>query len=186
MKYHGLTGIKKYQRGFTLIEVVTVLAITGIIASGITVTIFQLYNVNSRSSAHMVAIKQVEDAVHWISRDVKMAQIVKLTEDPDKEDAAGTKFPLTLTWTDWESNEKYQVIYSIASGSQLRMLERQVLVNTDNVTSPVAHSIDPDSTKTNLDLTGNVLTLTITAKVVDGSRVYSESREVKIVPRSWQ
>ena len=92
MIFHRLGKLNRRQRGFTLIELLVALAITGAISGGITMSIFQTLDYSARSNARMVAIKQVENAIHHISRDVQMAQIIEPAADPDPDG-----FPLTLT-----------------------------------------------------------------------------------------
>ena len=142
--FHRLKSINKNQRGFTLIELIVAIAITGLIISAITVTIFQLFSISARSDSHMLAVRQVQNAGYWISHDTQMAQSVET-------DGGTTGFPLKLTWSnEWDSNT-YQVVYNlIEADSELR---RSYKVNDDdpNVTL-VAEYID--QAETSCGLTG--------------------------------
>ncbi|HUV56563.1 MAG TPA: prepilin-type N-terminal cleavage/methylation domain-containing protein [Dehalococcoidales bacterium] len=152
----------KEQRGFMLVELLVALAITGLIAGGITTAISQVFIFNMRSSAHMTAIKQVESVVHWISRDAQMAKTI--TADP-----GDTGFPLSLTWTDYgEGGAPQTVIYTIDSAGLWRDFNGQ--------TMRVAQYIDP---ATNCQLSPNKFTFAVTATV----GIKSETRVCEVMPR---
>ena len=79
--------IKTNQKGFTLIEVLIAVAITGLIvgaASGAGAHVIQ----SKRTTAQMVALRQVQTAGYWVSRDALCAQSVTT--------GGGSGFPLTL------------------------------------------------------------------------------------------
>jgi len=169
------------QRGFTLVEMLVVVALMGIIAAGIAMTISQVVAVNSRTSSHMVALRQVQQAGDRISKDVLQAQVVGFGDDP-----VGTKFPLSLTWVDMD-NTKNEVTYNITADNRLR---RHIKVSphggeTTEMVTFVAQYIDvslnPDTGKphTNLSPDGRSITLTVTATV--GMR--SETRVYEVEPR---
>ena len=170
MIFHRLGLINKNQRGFTLIELMIAIAITGIITGGITMTIFQVFSGNARSSNHMTVVRQVQNAGYWISHDTQMAQNVV----PDPGD---TGFPLTLTWSDWDSGDVHQVIYTLLVNNKLQR-EHYTNLNLD-ATTIVAEYIDSIS----CDFTGGVLTLTVTATLGTGSQEATETRVYEILPR---
>lgn len=77
MKLRRLVGsINKGQRGFTLIELLVAMAISGLIVSGLTMSILQVFDSSARNSSGMTVVRQVQNAGHWISRDTLMAQAV--------------------------------------------------------------------------------------------------------------
>jgi len=185
--------IHNNQRGFTLIEVVLAIALTGIITGGITMSIFQVFDGNTRTSNHMIAVRQVQNAGYWISHDAQMAQSVEL--EWQGETPVGTKFPLNLTWTEWDGTS-HQVVYTLIMPGSPKQLERQHLTyDTDgneigNETTIVAQYINPglgntslDSTDSNGDGIIDKLILKITAKVGTGSQEASETRVYEITPR---
>ncbi len=170
--------IHNNQRGFTLIELLIAVAITGIITGGITMTMFQVYAGNARSSNHMTAVRQVQNAGYWISRDAQMAQSVV-------PDSGVSGFPLTLTWTEWDGDE-HRVVYTLLVDE----LQREHYTNYDPVTNPdpdvttiVAQYIDPDPAKTNCVFTAGELIVTVTASVGSSSQERSETRVYRIIPR---
>jgi len=171
MTFRRLGQMNKNQRGLTLIEVLIVIAITGIIIGGITTAIFQVFDVSARSTAHMTAVKEVENAVHWVIRDAQVAQSVNAT--------APSGFPLTLTWVEW-NNTSNNVTYSVQNGQ----LQRSYSVNGGQPsTTVVIPHLNPDSQMTNCQFSSGVLAFKITA-ATDGSSPASETRSFKVVPRS--
>lgn len=162
-------------------EVLIALAITGIIVSTVTMVLFQVFDGEARSNNHIDAISRAQDAGRYISQDAGMAQTVDRTEDDDG-------FPLTLTWTKWESNDMYQIVYSIADNR----LQREEYINEEpNGTLVFEHiiSIDPetDELKTFLnppdDDDDYSLSFTITAIVGIGSQRVIETRIYEAIPR---
>ena len=123
MILHRLGLINKDQRGLALIDLIVAIAITSAITGGIAMAIFQVFNINTQSSNHMLAVRQVQTAGYWISHDTQMAQIT----DPDPVDdgtTLGTEV-LTLTWVGWprldlEDNQlidSYEVHYTYDDNS---------------------------------------------------------------------
>ena len=74
MMFHRLRLINKNQLGFTLIELVMAIAISGVITGAITGTIFQVIVGSARTNNHMIAVTQVQDAGYWLSHDAQMIQ----------------------------------------------------------------------------------------------------------------
>ena len=158
------------QAGFTLIEILVALAITSILTAGATAIVSQTFNENVRASQNMEAIQQVENAGYWVNHDVMMAQNVM--------PGAGSGFPLTMTWIDWQGNEN-QVIYTLMDAA----LQRSFSVNGGlPEETTVAQRIDCDSTATNCQFASGMLTFNVTATV--GTRSESRTYQIKIRPDS--
>jgi prepilin-type N-terminal cleavage/methylation domain-containing protein len=156
------------QNGFTLIEIILALAITGILGAGITGFTVQTFAETKRSSVHTQEILQLENAGYWVSRDVQMSQNV--TTGPD----AG--FPLQLNWID-ENNDTFQVIYSLTDDQIMRSLIKS---GGAPLSTFIAQSIDPAPALTNCVYTNGLLTFNVTATL--GTRSVSRTYQIKQRP----
>jgi prepilin-type N-terminal cleavage/methylation domain-containing protein len=160
----GLRVIINKQKGFIFIEMIAVIAIAGLILSAAAGTISQVFIINAQNIARMTVVKQVESAVHWVSRDIQTAQAVK-TDDPATV--------LTLTWVEWDNPEDIvQVTYTLNDGD----LRRNHSVNGQTI---VAQHIESISVA---PYTGGKLNFTITA-TLNGLRSASETRVLEVIPR---
>ena len=121
--------LHKNQKGFTLIELLITVMIVAGIAVVTNAAIVQLVQSN-RTSNHMVAVRQVQQAGHRVSQDCIQAQdITNSTEDGG--------FPLTLSWTAWESGELHEVVYDLTNCSGgVCELQREETVGCLLYTSP--------------------------------------------------
>ena len=170
--------LHKNQKGLTLIELLVVLPIIGIIvaaASGATIQVIQ----SSAASAHMTALRQVQTAGYWVSRDALQAQ-----EAPYVPAYPG--FPFTLTWTDSDDGEEHQVIYSLVNmpSGTLKKLQRVESVDgTEIATTMVSQYIDSSQTSCEWDDVNYVLTFTVTASVAGARGLQTETRTYEIQPR---
>jgi len=159
------------QRGFTLVEVMVGVVIMALVGLAAATAIIQVVNAG-RNSSHMSALRQVQTAGYWVSRDGLQAQGVSIAE--------GTGFPLELTWQDWDDYEVHQVVYSLQdmpSGS-LKKLWRQESINDVQVaTTMVAQYIDGSATSCQWD--GSQITFEVSATLEQ----QTESRTYEIKPR---
>lgn len=64
------------EKGFTLVEVLVALSIVAFVSAGISQTIVTLMRLSPQSTNWAVALRQVQDAGYWISRDVMMSDTV--------------------------------------------------------------------------------------------------------------
>jgi prepilin-type N-terminal cleavage/methylation domain-containing protein len=192
MKFSRLGLINKNQLGFTLVELMLAMAISGVIIGGITTTIYQVVTGNLRTGNHMTAVRQAQEAGYWVSHDAHMAQNVELA-DVSVDDPDGTRFPFTLTWADWGSNEAHHVVYTLVDmpGGGLKNLQRDHSINGTTETTIIAQFIDPTldddgqrKTRCNYDDVEGKFTLTVTATVGTGSHGQGETRTYEIVPRA--
>jgi len=100
--------LNRGQKGLTIIELLIAIAITSVITGGIATIVYQIYTGSARSSNHMVAVRQVQEAGYWVSQYAYTSQNTTIN---------GTSgFPLTLKWIDFNEN-KYQKIEFILNSS---------------------------------------------------------------------
>lgn len=104
--------LKGNEKGFTLIEMLVVIVILGAIMSVMSMTVIMIMKVSRQSNDYAIALRQVQNAGYWISRDAQMAQTV-VTDEPGVF--------LALEWDDWEGNH-YEVDYVFDGNT----LERQL------------------------------------------------------------
>jgi len=174
--------LKKDQRGFTLIELLIAILLTGLITGGITMTIFQVFNLNTRTSNHMTAVRQVQNAGFWVSPDVQMAKNVTTGGSPG--------VLLTLTWTAPGTGDEHEVIYTLedmSGGFQIlwRAHKKNSVLES---TTKVAEYIDPAETScdcncADCDCESESDDLVLTFKVTANVGGQSETREYEVKPR---
>jgi len=175
LKQMTMKKLGKGEKGFTLVELLIVIAITGLIAGGLTTTIMQVLSMSHDTANHMTAVRQVQQAGFWVSPDVQMAQNVTTSESPG--------FSFNLTWTDYGTGYLHLVIYTLEDmpSGEFKILRRKHYIGTDlDSTNIVAEYIDPTGTSCNY--TDPVLTFTVTATL--GGQSETKVYEVKRRPGS--
>ncbi|MFC1932530.1 type II secretion system protein J [Chloroflexota bacterium] len=125
------------QRGFTLLEVLIVLAITSLIIAPLTLATTTLMTGPQRTTDQSIVLQQVQNTGYWLSRDVQMARSVNST-DPNG-------FPLTINIpVDTDENNDYTIDY-LFNGNTLK---RQVYDSSHILVSEtfIANYIDTNNT----------------------------------------
>lgn len=151
------------QRGYTLIEIILGLALTGILAIGISIFATHSIKVSGTSKDRMHALMQVENAGYWLSRDIQMSENFTLG------DSAG--FPLQLMWSDTDQNE-YLATYSITDDEINRSLVKNEEVP---IRTLIAQSVNDGASLTSVNVTEGVflLKITCTSGKIDVTRSYT-------------
>ena len=158
------------QRGYTLVEMLLVVALVGIIGAAATMTISQLMTGTILCNDQNSAINQVRNADQWIRRD---AQTAKSIDD----NPAAPKFLEMTVWENADGTASHTVTYSyVDSSGGLKDLHRDS--GTQQIM--VAQYIDPASTSCSWDSVERVLTVTITAHL--GDKTETRTIEVKARP----
>ena len=172
-----LKSLVREQRGFTLIELLVAIAITASVTGAIATTLYQVIIGNAQGSNHITAVRQVQNAGYWITRDGQQAQVII---DGDDSATVGVTEFLVLSWVDWTAATSNRVAYTIIGNE----LHRSLSINGGAaVETTVARFINVNPADTNVTLNGNVITLTVTATVDGFPRIINETREYQIVPR---
>jgi prepilin-type N-terminal cleavage/methylation domain-containing protein len=161
---------KSGQAGFTMIELVAVVAIMAVIGGSLTTTIYQMYTAADLGANRMAAVKEVESAVHWVSRDVQMAQTLTVAQYGG--------MPFTIGWVEWD-NTDHQIAYAIENGELVR---RYSIDGGAAVRQIAARHILADNVSTHCQFSGGEFTLTVTASL-GGFRPSVETRTCKVSPR---
>jgi len=175
MRFRLLLNKVHQQPGFTLVEMVAGLAITGILLVGISNILFQFVTINANSSSGMTATKQVENTIDSIRRDALMAQKII----PDTVDASG--FPLRFEWITW-SNAEYIVTYTLNPDGHL---VRTQSIDGQNASKVLALDISSIRMLDAGTYSGGKIELEVTSHPED-IRSVTEIRTFVIFPRPSQ
>jgi prepilin-type N-terminal cleavage/methylation domain-containing protein len=175
----------KRQMGFTLIEMLIAILISGIVGIGAVTAVYQIADSSRDSNNHLVATKQAENAVYNISVDAAMNQETVMT-------GSGLHF-ITFKWTNWVDARYTVVSYSIDASGQLtrtqKVYRRKQVYSTggspeSTQTSLIARYVDPSSAQTYCGgLTSGLLTFQITVNI-PGTHPVIEVRRFQVTCRS--
>jgi prepilin-type N-terminal cleavage/methylation domain-containing protein len=162
--------LKTNQRGFTLIEIVIALGIFALVIAAATGTIAQVIQ-SGRSSEHMTALRQVQSAGFWVSKDGIQAQTITTQG-----------YLLYTSRTDWDDSELHETVYSLQDmpSGVLKQLQREEWLDGAPVsTIIVSRYIDPAQTSCSWNATASALTFTVTATM----NQQTETRTYQVQPR---
>jgi prepilin-type N-terminal cleavage/methylation domain-containing protein len=173
MIFRKLGWIVKGQRGFTLIEFIAALAITGLIGVGAAAATVQVLNQGTKNSDYTTASRYSMNAIHWISRDARLAQTV--------ETGGTSGFPLELSWTEWD-NSDHQVIY-IIDVQQDKLKRRYSIDGGEPREAVVSHHINSVAGNTTCEFVNGMLAVKVTCNVGTGSNAVSVTKKCDIAPR---
>lgn len=98
--------LKGDEKGFSLIEVLVVVAILGAIMGVMAMTINTIPKVSGESNDRALALRQVQNAGYWISRDTQMAQSVIA------DNLTSPKF-LIFKWTEWDIGGTESIYHAV-------------------------------------------------------------------------
>lgn len=181
--------MKRSERGFTLVEILVVMAIVALIGGAASMATSQVITGTKRSNDHMTAIRQVQNAGYWISRDTLMAQSIVAGDDPETSEV--TEF-LILSWTLWDKDkdkdkkkDSMYPIYHLVTytfedmADGLKKLERQHLIDgVEETTTFVAERIVDSATSFSEQEDGRWI---LTIQASQGTA--TETREYEVTPR---
>lgn len=173
------------EQGFTMIEMVVVIAIGSLVMLVAAAALMQVAARSAPISDHTIAVHQLQNAGYWVSSDALKAQSVML-DDP--ETAEVTEF-LTLRWVeDWGSGSSIRVAYTLEEvpGGLNELWRHEQLYDEQNnpvgneTLSLIAQYIE-SSSSCSWDSGERVLTLTIEGRVGEEF----ESRTYTVKPRPF-
>jgi len=107
------------QKGFTLLEIMVVMAVGGMVMAAALFSIYQVIWDSTRSNDQVKALTDVNYAARWIKRDIQMSRYTGLID--------GDPVPQSSVWLSWIDNtgfasENESMHYSsyTLSGTELR------------------------------------------------------------------
>jgi hypothetical protein len=156
-----------------LIEFIAAIAITGLIGVGAAAATAQVVNQGTKNNDYTAASRHTMNAIHWISRDARLAQTV--------EPVGNSGFPLTLKWTEWD-NSAHQVIYTI--DIEQDKLKRSYSVDGGAPRETVvAQHINSVSENTTCEFVNGMFSVKVTTTFGTGSNAISVTKVCDIAPR---
>ena len=139
------------QNGFTLIELLVAMGIGVVLLTAIVGSIFLVAYGSMDVRNEMVALADIENAAHWLTRDIVMGQVTNLVEGEEPVSTAN------MTWDDLTAEEgeeiSHYVVYTHSGTELLRQYD------SANNTIIVGRNL----TYVGFSLDGSLVTVTLTA-----------------------
>lgn len=122
------------ERGFTLVELIIAIAVTGLIVGVLGTATFQIVNVTDYGRNKLVAAHELQNVAHWVGRDVQMADNA----------TGGSELVLTLS-------DNSSITYTVHSTALLRTAGGSPMTLAQNITGA------------NFSVANRMVTMTITS-----------------------
>ena len=169
--------LKLGEKGFTLIELLVGITIAAVIVGAASMTVVTMMRLTPQSNNWAIALHQVQNAGHWISRDVQMSQ---------GEITLGDGNPIFLTLTlpkDQNPDNNKTIVYQFDEEDMPDGLKRLIRNNqTDGEQIIIAEYISGDPDDTNASYESGMLTFIITATSGDVPPVTRDYEAMQRVP----
>ena len=172
--------MRRGESGFTLLELLVAVSIMFVLSGAAGAVTFQTLKGAARGNGYMAAVRQVENAGHWISRDAQMADGIKTD---------GLTWPdfLVINWVerDYVHDEIYHsatYYFEDFSGNMGKLMRRHWSSDGANETALVAKDIYYDAVHPN-ETKAHYVGLLLTVKLTSIVGEKHETKEYKIVPR---
>lgn len=139
------------QKGFTLIEILVVMAVGGLVMAVALLSIYQIVWGAERSNDQVIALTDVNHAALWLKWDLQMTQSTNLTDgDPVPQSS------VSLNWTDYTG---FVTANASAHSSNYTLSGTELLRTYDGTTRIVGRHI----TSIGFIQNGSVVTCNLTA-----------------------
>ena len=139
------------QSGFTLIEVLVVVAISGVILTGAFATLQQIMQGTFSNNNKTVVLSDINNAAGYIRRDIQMAQDTNLPVDGTPQNS------VTFDWYDFTlfitDNISHSVAYTLTDTNLLRNYDDTPSIIGRHITNI---SFSQDGEFINVSITANV------------------------------
>jgi prepilin-type N-terminal cleavage/methylation domain-containing protein len=139
------------QRGFTLVEVLGAMVVSGLLLTGIVLSVFQVSLGNARTRDQVITLADASFAVLWMKKDLQMAQTTDLV------DGAPPVSSVTLNWTDFTTS--FDSVEPQAHSSVYTLSGTELVRTYDGVPTVVGRNI----TSIGFSLSGNAIRVSITS-----------------------
>ena len=168
--------LKTTEKGFTLIELVVGIAIAAVVVGAASMTVVTMMRLSPQSNNWAIALRQVQNAGYWISRDVQMSQ-GNITPG-----AWGNPTFLTLTQPQNPTDNKTIVYQFEDMGDGLQRLTRNNQTDGEQIMIAEYISIDNNDTTASYNSDNRTLNFTITAISGDVPPVTRDYEAMQRVP----
>lgn len=120
------------QKGFTLLELLVTIAISGVILLGVVISINQIVEGTIRSGNDVSVLSDINNATRILKEDLIMAQSTDLSATP--------KSSAVLSWTDFSSFQaseyvSHTVIYALSGTNLMRTYDDETSIAGRNISS---------------------------------------------------
>ncbi len=173
--------MKPGEKGYTLIELMIATTIMALATGAAGAAIFQILRNTERNNDHMTAVRQVQNAGYWISRDAQMARVVTTTDNLTEPGF------LSLSWSGWDETDTiiyHSVNYTFEDlpdgiGTLMRTYASGGASEQTLIAQYIYYNLEDATNTSNTSFESSVLTVKLTA-IFEGIQ---ETREYKIKRR---
>ncbi|MDO8568441.1 MAG: prepilin-type N-terminal cleavage/methylation domain-containing protein [Dehalococcoidales bacterium] len=170
----------KDERGFTIVSLLAVLAISAMIATGAGMILVQALTVTQSSEEHTTTVRQAQNLGYWASQDLQMGKMVSTADDLSTPQ---TEF-LTVAWKDWVTGDMYEARYTWldGSGAGKKSLRTLTVRNKSGIQTSARTTLTADSISSANLTSGGSVTWKLDVRSLSGdksaTRYYDVSKRV--------
>jgi prepilin-type N-terminal cleavage/methylation domain-containing protein len=165
------------NRGFTLIEVIIAVAITGVIMTGITTGIIQLLTINNQNTNSITAQRQVQQVGYAMSTDGVQARsiIENVGGNAHLADTNPFSWPIKYSWID-NNGVTHDTVYTLSGGVVSRSETFGATTINKNIATDISTAV--------FSRTGNGTYRLVITAVINGKFTVTETRTYDIKMRA--